>query len=518
MTVTLTPGEIPTVTTTKDYSDPSILRISDPQGWQTWRFPGTGAPGYLKGFRSKDELGQVKLSTSHELSGPFSAVEVGANYTERYKRDGQDPSGFPVIANGAATAPVPPSVGITDFSYLGIGPIYAYDPWAYFNSGDINFVPNNGTDFVAQRFRVREKIYQFYSQLDIKTKAGDVPVTGNIGFRLIHTSQDSKGYAEDGAAVYPVEAGDKYWQFAPSLNLNFELPDNNILRFSLARQIARPRMYDLRAGRYFGYDTTKANSSDINQSPWSGGGGNSSLRPWVADSADLSFEHYFNENKGYYAVTGFYKKLRNFIYDQAALADFSGYPIRGTTPTLFEGVVTQPENGDGGNLYGVEFSLQLASELLSEDIKGFGIQFGGAITKSSIKPWGPDGGDAPISGLSERVGEITIYWERFGWSARVSNRYRSANRQYITNFGAPNPSGDVNPNGGFSMAQPESVVDAQLSYTFPDSSALKNLSIIFQGYNLTNEPLVTYNNGDPRQVINYQKYGASYSLGASYKF
>jgi iron complex outermembrane recepter protein len=81
----------------------------------------------------------------------------------------------------------------------------------------------------------------------------------------------------------------------------------------------------------------------------------------------------------------------------------------------------------------------------------------------------------------------------------------------------PSPGGDVNPNGGFSVAQPEKVLDAQLSYTIQSGPA-KDLSIFLQAYNLNNEPLVTYNNGDPRQVINYQKYGASYSFGATYKF
>ncbi|MFZ5496446.1 MAG: TonB-dependent receptor domain-containing protein [Verrucomicrobiota bacterium] len=518
MTVKLTPGQIPVVTGVKNYGDGSILRISDPQGWQTWKFPGTGAPGYYKGFQSKDALTSLKLSTRHELARLFSAVEVGVNYSDRYKRDGENPSGFPVLKNGQATAAMPASIGTTDFSYIGIGPIYAFDPLAYFNSGAFNLVGNDGTDFVARRFQVREEVSQFYTQFEINSKAGNVPVTGNVGFRIIHTDQESRGLSANGSTVTAVTSGDTYTQFSPSLNLNFELTDRSVLRFSLARQIARPRMYDLRASRTWGFDTTKAGSTNINQSPWSGGGGNSALRPWVADSVDLSYEHYFQQSKGYFAVAGFAKKLRNFIYEQSAVADFTGYPITGTTPALFQGVVTQPMNGDGGNIRGLELSLTLASELLNENIKGFGVQFGAAYTKSSIKPWGPTSGDAPIAGLSEKVGQITVYYERHGWSARVSNRYRSENRQYITNFGVPNPGGDVNPNGGFSMAQPESVVDAQVSYTFPKDSRLKNLSVFLQGYNLTDEPLITYQSDDPRQVINYQKYGASYSLGAAYKF
>lgn len=517
MKVTLAPGQIPTVTTTKNYADPSILKISDPQGWQSWKFPTTGAPGYYKGFQSKDELTQVKLSTRHELSRFFSAVEMGASYSDRYKRDGENPSGFPVLKSGA-TAPMPASVGITDFSYLGIGKIYAFDPLAYFNSGAFNLVGNDGTDFVARRFQIREEVSQFYAQGEIATKAGNIPVTGNVGFRVIHADQSSKGLSANGNTVTAVEDGDTYTQFAPSMNLNFEVTDRSVVRFSLARQIARPRMYDMRASRTWGYNTTNASSTNINQSPWSGSGGNSALRPWSADSVDLSYEHYFPQSKGYVSVAAFAKKLRNFVYEQSDVADFSGYPVTGSPPVLREGIVSQPVNGDGGNIRGLEFSLVLASELLSEDIKGFGVQLGAALTKSSIKPWGPTSGTAPIAGLSEKVYQVTAYYERYGWSARVSNRYRSENRQYITNFGVPNPGGDVNPNGGFSMAQPESVMDAQLSYTFPKDSRMKNLSIFLQGYNLTNEPLITYNNDDPRQVINYQRYGASYSFGAAYKF
>jgi iron complex outermembrane receptor protein len=519
MTVKLTPGGIPVVTPTKNYADASILKISDPQGWQTWKFPATGAPGYYKGFQSKDEIGQFKLSTRHELPRFFEAVEVGVSYTDRYKKDGENPSGFPVLKSGAATAAMPASVGTTDFSYVGIGPIYAFDPLAAFESGMFTLVPNDGTDFIARRFQVREKVTQLYAQFDINTKAGNTPVTGNIGFRVIGTDQSSKGLSANGNTVTAVTDGDTYTQFSPSLNLNFELTERSVMRFSLARQIARPRMYDMRASRTWGYNPTLSGSTSISQSPWSGGGGNSALRPWAADSVDLSYEHYFKGNKGYVAVAGFAKKLRNFIYEQSALADFTGYPISsGTPPALMQGVVSQPMNGEGGNIKGLEFTLSLASELINENFRGFGVVVGGALTKSSIKPWGPTGGDAPIGGLSEKVANVTVYYERHGFSARVSNRYRSENRQYITTFGVPNPSGDVNPNGGFAMAQPESVMDAQVSYTFNKNSRMKNLSIFLQGYNLTNEPLVTYNNDDPRQVINYQKYGASYSFGAAYKF
>jgi len=150
-------------------------------------------------------------------------------------------------------------------------------------------------------------------------------------------------------------------------------------------------------------------------------------------------------------------------------------------------------------------------------MKGFGLVLGGAYTDSSIQPWGPGNGNAPIAGLSRKVANVTFYYERHGFSARISDRYRSTTREYITTFGPPNRAGDSSAGAGFSVAQPEKVVDAQISYALP-SGPVKGLTFFLQGYNLNNQPLVTFNNGDPRQVINYQKYGASYSLGAAYRF
>jgi iron complex outermembrane receptor protein len=516
--VKLTPGSVPTITTAKNYADGSVLRLSDPQGWGPTNIPGGGMHGYLKYFRAKDEMGQFKAFTKHELNKWFKDVEIGVSWTDRYKRDGEGPSGFISPANAANTLPMPASVGTTDMSFLGMGRIYAYDPLAAYNSGIWAYTQNNDTGIVANRYEIEEKITQLYTMFNIDSKVGSLPVTGNIGVRAIYADQSSDGFSANGSSLTRVSDGDKYWQFAPNLNLNLKPSDNTIIRFSLARQQARPRMFDMRASRTWGYNPANAAVTNIAQSPWSGGGGNSKLRPWSANSIDLSIEHYFAQKRGYFALAGFSKKLTNYIYEQQSVADFTGYPvISGPAPALRQGIVSQPVNGTGGNISGVEVSLSLSSELFNRDIKGFGLVMGGAYTDSSIKPWGPTSGTAPISGLSRHVANITAYYERHGFSARISDRYRSENRQYITTFGVPSPSGDVNPNGGFSVAQPENVIDAQITYAF-EKGPMKGLTLLLQAYNLNNEPLVTYDNNDPRKVINYQTYGASYSFGASYKF
>jgi len=521
MTVRLIPGQIPVITSTLDYSDGSILKLTDAQGWDTWYSPlsSIGSPGYIKYMQAKDELGQVKLSTQHEMKNIFNKMEFGVSYSDRYKRDGEGPTGFIPNSNGKSTAALPAKIGTTDMSFLGLGKIYAYDPLAAWDGGAFTFVPNTNYDFVAQRFEVEEKVSQFYTQFDVDTKIGGLPLTGNIGARVIYSDQSSSGYSRNSSTnqLNAVTAGTTYMNFAPNLNLNLRVANRTYLRFSVARQVARPRMYDLRAANAYGFDSTLVNSTDLSRSPWSGSGGNPKLRPWLSDSIDLSFEKYFAGSKGYVALAAFNKKLLSYIYTQSTLADFSGYPTGGLTPKLTQGVVSAPVNGTGGNIRGLELTVTLASELINPDIKGYGVTMGGAYTDSTVKPWGPTGGDAPIAGLSRKVANFTVYYEHSGFSIRLSQRYRSETREYITTFGPPNRAGDVSSGNGFSVAQPEKVMDGQLSYTIQNGRA-KGLTVFFQAYNLRDEPLVTYNNGDPRQVMNYQKYGASYSIGASYKF
>ncbi|HVZ65953.1 MAG TPA: TonB-dependent receptor [Lacunisphaera sp.] len=512
-------GNIPVFTPTYNYTDTSRLFVTDAAGWNGTSPTGADRPGYYKGFYNKDELGQFKLYTKHELNKFFMKdVEIGSTYTDRYKAAGQNPSGFEDLSGSAQTAPFPASIGATDMSFLGLGKIAAFDPFKLI-ADTLTFEPNQGTDFVAQRFQVWEKVWRPYVKFDIDNKIGDVPVTGNLGFQLNSVDQSSAGYSANGNLLTPVRAGAKYNDFAPSLNLNFKVADQTFVRFSVARQLARPRMYDMKASRSWSYNSTNSAMTDIQHSPWSGDGGNPELRPWKSDSIDLSFDRYFHNNEGYVSLAFFDKKLLNYIYEAHSVQDFTGYPVvTGGQPALFQGVNTTPVNGQGGNIKGIEFTLSLSSELLTHKaVRGFGVIMGGAYTDSSVQPWGPGNGTSPINGLSRKVGNVTLYYENKGFSVRVSEHYRSDYRAYVTNFGVPQPKGDINPGGGFATTQAEKQVDAQVSYSF-NQGQLKGLSLYLQAYNLNDSPLVTYNNGDPHQVINYQKYGASYSAGVSYKF
>jgi iron complex outermembrane receptor protein len=67
------------------------------------------------------------------------------------------------------------------------------------------------------------------------------------------------------------------------------------------------------------------------------------------------------------------------------------------------------------------------------------------------------------------------------------------------------------------FAKSEFLVDAQIGYEFQDGP-MQGLAILATASNLTNEPFVTFQNGDERQIRDHQNYGRNYMLGLSYKF
>lgn len=60
-------------------------------------------------------------------------------------------------------------------------------------------------------------------------------------------------------------------------------------------------------------------------------------------------------------------------------------------------------------------------------------------------------------------------------------------------------------------------MDAQITYSFPDHSTMRGLSLFLQATNLGDEVFSTFLNNDPRQIEHYQQYGGDIIFGVSYK-
>jgi iron complex outermembrane receptor protein len=486
-----------------DYADPSLILLTDPQGW--------GQAGFIKTQPIDDELTAFRLSAEHEMSGFLSGVEFGVNYSEREKSKASIEYFVDLIGGNNQTVAVPSQFRTdpTPLTFLGIPGIVSWDPLALLNSGNVySLRPLLGNNDVNRKnWSVREEVTVYYLQFNLDTALGDMPLTGNLGMQVVRTEQSSTGGVNTPGGLQTVTVGEQYTEFLPSMNLTLELTDDMFLRFGAARTLARARMDDLRASFTVNWNIGQINNPDPQHSYWGGDGGNPKLRPWIADSFDLSWEWYFS-GAGYVAVAGYYKNLQSYIFRQNALFDFTGFPTQnpGDVPATNLGIANTPQNGQGGYIRGIELTLSLPGEVLGSFLEGFGFLVNASFTDSDIQQ-NPNDPSQPLPGLSETVVNSTIYYERGGFEARVSNRYRTDFLGEVIGFGADRE---------FRNVLGESVIDAQIGYRFTDGP-LAGLSVLLQGNNLTDEPFGSYLGNDTRQVKDYQRYGATYLLGFNYR-
>ena len=514
--------------TPQDLTDPNVVQLTNDPNWAEMRTP-----------KFKDEIKSAQLSINRRLGWSwFDSVDAGIAYNQRDKNVSSDAflltltdaanQGVPfqAIPTDALRAPVTIDVaGIHQQvlswnvpSIMGLYTVTPKDPW------------------LAQtnKFDVHEKIKTAFLKLNIDSPLGSMRVRGNVGVQFVDTDQNSNGFAwndsgsggPDGGAVLPVSGGATYSDVLPSLNLVVDLQEDLILRFGLGKTMARPRMDDMRAG------ADQPALSEILSNPgfgtWSAnGGGNPEIKPWRAKSVDLSLEKYFQQ-RSYVAIGGFLKKLDTFIYERTTTRDFSGFT--NYNPDLVPGCeLSQPDcdpnigtfttqnNGSGGKVYGIEAAASLDAGLLTPTLDGFGVFLSTANTKNSL-PKDEEGNEINLDGFSSTVNGFGAYYERGGFSARVSRYHRSA-------FTATTRSvllGTLRS----TRIDAESQMDAQISYAF-DSGMFEGLTLLLQGNNLTNERAITRQSPETVGSVGQSdgllpwvddNYGRVLLLGASYKF
>jgi iron complex outermembrane recepter protein len=510
------------------YDDYGLVQLSDPGSWGG----GTRRSGFVGYPEINDEIKAIRLSARRTFEGLLSDVSFGVNYADRTKQ--KDPFQSLLYLPGNVSHEVVPEefrTGIANGSLFGLpGGVVGYDAIGLWNSGfwqPINAAndPNAGAGDriydVTNAWTVNEKLTTAYIKASISTELGSLPLKGNFGVQAVQADQDALvGYVNgdtNGVAVLDVtyrHEGDKYTNILPSLNLALELPADQKIRLGAAVTVARPRMDEMGGGA--GYSVTPDTGTPT-QGPngellyWQrNAGGNPQLRPWKANTYDLSWEKYFGENQGYVSFAAYYKDLKTYIVNESFLFDFTGFELPTGAYAQADanrfGVATQKVNGSGGYIKGIEATLSLPFGQFTDALNGFGIIVSGAKNESSIAI---NGVGTEIPGLSKTVINSTVYYEKSGFSARVSNRKRG---KFIGEVPAFDATLQLN-----TVAE-ESILDAQIGYEFGDGP-MKGLSINFQGTNLTDEPFALTQVGTPdKNLIKYQKYGANYSVGLTYKF
>lgn len=511
--------------------------ITDPRGWG---YNGTTAvvqAGFLNRPSFKDDLKSLRASLDGEFgnAGILKGWEVGANFSRRKKTSAFTsfflcPRGAGTnctVASGTPTfVPVPSQalIGKTvSLDYLGVPKMLTLDPLYIYNNVLTPVFDNRPVSLVRDN-TITENVLTGYAMLKIDGTAGGKNVAGSIGLQVVHTRQSSDGTASafqdtnnDGineVIVAPASGKTSYTNFLPSASLSIELIDNGFVKLGASHTLVRPRLDQERINQEVSFNPSQISSPDPTHGFFSSTGGNVKLRPYESTNIDISVEKYFAKS-GYFSLAGYYKSLTKFVDARnATLFDFSA-TLAALPPALAAqvgtpfGLASQPANNGHGYIIGQEATLSLPFSNLTSSLEGFGFFGSVSHTKSSVKLGSNPTQAITVPGLSTWVGTAEAYFEKYGFQARVSYRYRSAFLGEVAGLSA---------NPDFRKAKAEGILDAQIGYDFQEGSVLHGLSILLQAKNLTNRPFITYANNDPRQVIDYQSYGRDYYLGLSYKF
>ena len=501
-------GNFSTLTPGFDYSDPARLFLTNT----------IYGSGYGKTPQVEDELLGFKIAASFPAPTALTwlaDIDAGLNYADRQKTKRQPEGNINLGAQGNSAIAADLQYGLVDLRFAGVGFIPSWNvPGAV--ARYMTFNPVDDLSYlIPKAWQVDEEISTGYVRANIDTQWGSVPVRGNIGFQVQHVDQSSNSRYWDntkpaGSNIQPFEDGTAYTDILPSLNLAFSFDHEQTLRVALARQVARPRVDQLRSSLEFGVDTATGKPG--------GSGGNPRLDPWRANAFDISYEKYFG-SKGYVAAAFFYKDLRSYIYTQTRDGyDFTdllvGYvPPAGSAPVQNTGTFSAPYNGKGGRLQGLELTASVPFELLSDSLRGFGIVASASFNDSNIKIRDPEsassvgGGDIGLPGLSKRVYNLTAYYENSGFEARISQRRRADFIGEIGNFSG---------NRTLRYVVGDNITDAPVGYTF-GAGTWKGLSLLLQASNLTNSPYQTYA-GSKDRPLEYLEWGRTYLFGINYRY
>jgi iron complex outermembrane receptor protein len=198
--------------------------------------------------------------------------------------------------------------------------------------------------------------------------------------------------------------------------------------------------------------------------------------------------------------------------------------------------VTEYLNGSGGALYGLVLSGNFQLKHLSPLLDGFGVSGTGAVIESTIHiptapgcelnnvgtyqtPCQSGTPDGNLPQYSKYVGNVSLYYEKNGFSVRINDRYRSKYDQEVVDY-----------NGGLQpiLGAAENIVDLQAGYDV-QSGPLKNLSFTFAAENLTNTPMNSYTGAfnsatntatapNPKDTVYYKLFGTNLLFGVRYKY
>ncbi len=465
-------GVQPSVTVSSDTADPA----------------GQFAPDWLAGVHDgpeqvDDDLYALQADLGRSLDQDFlSAIQGGLRYSGREKKHRRNSWNQFAPAGGIAIpADMLSSYSVAAFTVPRVL-TGNFDELAEYVYG--GFIDPGNSEALEDRWQVDEDVIEAYVKLDFVTEAFGVPLEGNFGARYVDVDTESGGFESVGGGPFEwITVPHDYSEVLPSVNLNFLPNDEWIVRFGVARVMARPPLDELRAGRF-------RDDPAVTPPPLTAFGGNPELDPFLAWQVDLSTEWYFAE-EALLALALYYKDVDSHI----------GYS---TVPVIIDGenyALSGPANGDGGYIQGAEITFQMPFSFVPA-LQNFGIYSNYAYVDSDIQEFYPANNPLAVSGLAKNTATVDLWYSGDRFEARLGYKYHS---EYALIFGWD----------GFDVRtlMPESTLGLSLSYRITD-----RFDVRLQASNLTNEELRIYRDNDPDRLGRYDEYGSTYLFDLTYSF
>jgi TonB-dependent receptor len=454
-----------------------------------------GRAGEIDPEETHDALSAITLDETHEMGGGFlNAIDAGVRFSDRAKRHDQWQS------HPTATPQSLANDGLSEFTLSAFqAPPNVYGSWSYLfpllYPGALASAKTPQFELPLNHTKVTEQTQEGYVKADFSHDVFAVPMTGSIGARIVSVQTHSTGNLSNNGVISPVSVNNQYTDFLPDLNMVFHVTDDQLVHFGAGIAISRPPLDALTTGFSLPSGCTPS-------LPCAGaGGGNPKLMPYKANQIDLSYEWYFHE-ESLFAIAPYYKHLLTYITASSNLQTFNGQPY----------IVTDQGNGKGGDVEGIELTLQSRFYFLP----GFWSDFGGyanyAYATSNIRevapsPIGTNQTPYTMVGLTRHTAEVDLFYDRGGFEARIAYKYHSPTTS------APTWVGTV-----LTQNSAESLLDASISYQWNEHIGLR-----LQARNLTNEidRFTTDNNiqnlGGGGNTTGYDVFGRSFLFDISYK-
>ena len=318
--------------------------------------------------------------------------------------------------------------------------------------------------------------------------------SGNVGLRYVQTDEHVITYTQPSenpdattgslfGPYYGIPVDNTYDDWLPSANLKWDITDDLVARFAVAKTMTRAD-YSALSG------FTSLSPPASVDGTGTGSGGNPDLEPIRSTNYDAGLEWYFAE-RSLLSFALFYMDLDNYVGFGSETKNYltfsSTFPEGQVVPYL----LTVPVNASG-RVQGYEVAAQWAIN------DNFGVA--GNYTYADGKQTSlVTTGDDRLVGTSEDTYNLSGYFENNSFSARVTYTYRS---EYFSG---------LDRNTAFSQDAIDSL-GASLSYTFLDK-----YTVSLDGQNLNNPTLKYFalNEDQPRA---FYKNGAQYYLSLRVRF